>query len=377
MEATRKSPRKTARKASALETVGVEHELEVTEMRKGVKSRKKKRGRGNSSCDDDDDVKISSLMATKRKRKPSEDDRADEEENMTPPSKKKGKGSVHESKSESDHVDAGVFTAGDGLGFATQVVETDVGVKMIEEELEDRQLSIDDDLPLTQLSSFRAQETDEGDALEVQEQERHSKPRVIAASSLPIVFGEKVNRTKVLLECEGDALDLSGDMGAVGRFTVNRPDDELLLDLKGVVYKTTIVPSNTYFVVNVGQMEAKVESIMTDFMQLRADTSWNENETMVEGTLKDFAFESDEEGERPAVDGDDMPSIAEEVKHEEGAAAADKLAKKKKPSTSGKVPVRKAAAVKSKVGKGKTSAKGGVGRKPSVKKAIKASIGKK
>lgn len=50
------------------------------------------------------------------------------------------------------------------------------------------------------------------------------------------------------------------------------------------------------------------------------------------GTLKDFAFESDEEGERPAVDGDDMPSIAEEVKHEEGAAAADKLAKKKKPS---------------------------------------------
>lgn len=38
----------------------------------------------------------------------------------------------------------------------------------------------------------------------------------------------------MLLECEGDAVDLSGDMGAVGRFTVDRRDDELLLDLKGV-----------------------------------------------------------------------------------------------------------------------------------------------
>jgi hypothetical protein len=36
------------------------------------------------------------------------------------------------------------------------------------------------------------------------------------------------------LECEGDSVDLSGDMGAVGRFTVDRRDDELLLDLKGV-----------------------------------------------------------------------------------------------------------------------------------------------
>jgi hypothetical protein len=43
--------------------------------------------------------------------------------------------------------------------------------------------------------------------------------------------------SKVLLECEGDALDLSGDMGAVGRFSVcqgqAKADEELLLDLKG------------------------------------------------------------------------------------------------------------------------------------------------
>lgn len=43
----------------------------------------------------------------------------------------------------------------------------------------------------------------------------------------------------MLLECEGDALDLSGDMGAVGRFSVcpgRVPiGDELLLDLKGKI----------------------------------------------------------------------------------------------------------------------------------------------
>ncbi|CAK9254120.1 unnamed protein product [Sphagnum jensenii] len=94
-------------------------------------------------------------------------------------------------------------------------------------------------------------------------------------------------------------------MGAVGRFSAcqgqAKDDEELLLDLKGVIYKTTIVPSNTFFLVNVGQTEAKVEAIMNDFVQLRADTDRNVNETMVEGTMEGFTFDSDGEGERPAA----------------------------------------------------------------------------
>ncbi|CAM6089406.1 unnamed protein product [Calypogeia fissa] len=129
--------------------------------------------------------------------------------------------------------------------------------------------------------------------------ERKGKPR--ATSNLPVVFAEKVHRTKVLLECEGDALDLSGDMGAVGRFSVDsgkeNGEDELFLDLKGIIYKTTIVPSNTFFVVNVGQAEAKVEAIMNDFMQLRPDINQVEDETLVEGTLEGFGFDLDNDGE--------------------------------------------------------------------------------
>ncbi|CAK9229598.1 unnamed protein product [Sphagnum troendelagicum] len=163
---------------------------------------------------------------------------------------------------------------------------------------------------LTDTAEFLSQETtmlittEDAVGEEVEEGlDRRIKPR--AASSLPLVFGDKVLRSKVLLECEGDALDLSGDMGAVGRFSVcqgqAKDDEELLLDLKGVIYKTTIVPSNTFFLVNVGQTEAKVEAIMNDFVQLRADTDRNVNETMVEGTMEGFTFDSDGEGERPAA----------------------------------------------------------------------------
>jgi hypothetical protein len=45
----------------------------------------------------------------------------------------------------------------------------------------------------------------------------------------------------------------------------------------------------------------QVEAIMSDFVQLRADTDRNENETMVEGTMEGFTFDSDGEGERPAA----------------------------------------------------------------------------
>lgn len=69
----------------------------------------------------------------------------------------------------------------------------------------------------------------------------------------------------MLVECEGEgenALDLSGDVGAVGRFSVlKKPGgdgDNMFLDLKGVMYRATIVPSTTFMVVNLGPTEAKV-----------------------------------------------------------------------------------------------------------------------
>ncbi|KAH9321610.1 hypothetical protein KI387_016249, partial [Taxus chinensis] len=128
-------------------------------------------------------------------------------------------------------------------------------------------------------------EVDIDDALVADEDipEKRMEPRV--ASRLPLVFADKVHRSKALLECEGEALDFSGDVGAVGRLVVSKTsteDDEILLDLKGTIYKTTIVPSYTFCVVNFGQSEAKIEAIMDDFLQLQPHSNVYATETMIE-----------------------------------------------------------------------------------------------
>ncbi|GMI95457.1 brassinosteroid-insensitive4, MIDGET [Hibiscus trionum] len=114
--------------------------------------------------------------------------------------------------------------------------------------------------------------------------EKHIEPHV-STSRLPLVMSEKVQRSKALVECEGDSIDLSGDMGAVGRIVVSgsaSENHEMLLDLKGTIYKTTIVPSRTFCIVSFGQTEAKIEAMMNDFIQLKPQSNVYEAETMVE-----------------------------------------------------------------------------------------------
>ncbi|XP_016695800.1 DNA-binding protein BIN4 [Gossypium hirsutum] len=130
--------------------------------------------------------------------------------------------------------------------------------------------------------------------------EKHIEPHV-STSRLPLVLSEKVHRSKALVECEGDSIDLSGDMGAVGRIVVSgsaSENHEMFLDLKGTIYKTTIVPCRTFCIVSFGQTEAKIEAIMNDFIQLKPQSNVYEAETMVEGTLEGFSFDSEDEAEK-------------------------------------------------------------------------------
>ncbi|KAG1331973.1 DNA-binding protein BIN4 [Cocos nucifera] len=145
------------------------------------------------------------------------------------------------------------------------------------------------------------------DTLDVQddgpvEEDIREKPAGATISSrLPLVFPDKVQRSKALVECDGDSIDLSGDVGAVGRIVIsNGPagNQEMLLDLKGTLYKSTIVPSRTFCIVSVGQSEAKVEAIMNDFIQLEPQSNVFEAETMIEGTLDGFSFDSEEEADK-------------------------------------------------------------------------------
>eukprot|EP00262_Sarcandra_glabra_P008573 TRINITY_DN22135_c0_g1_i1.p1 TRINITY_DN22135_c0_g1~~TRINITY_DN22135_c0_g1_i1.p1 ORF type:complete len:298 (+),score=70.15 TRINITY_DN22135_c0_g1_i1:218-1111(+) len=129
--------------------------------------------------------------------------------------------------------------------------------------------------------------------------EKHAERHV--SSKLPLVLPEKVHRSKALVECDGESIDLTGDMGAVGRVIIsNAPsgNQEMLLDLKGTIYKTTIVPSRTFCIVSFGQTEAKIEAIMNDFVQLKPHSNVYEAETVVEGTLDGFSFDQEEDGEK-------------------------------------------------------------------------------
>ncbi|XP_020264562.1 DNA-binding protein BIN4 [Asparagus officinalis] len=162
------------------------------------------------------------------------------------------------------------------------------------------------------------------------------------SSRLPLMFREKVHRSKALVECDRDSIDLSGDVGSVGRIVIsNGPagNNEMLLDLKGTIYKSTIVPSRTFCIVSVGQSEAKIEAIMNDFIKLEPQSNVFEAETMIEGTLDGFSFDSDEEGQKMS-----KPAAPQSDQNNENGDKANTKSKRKVEKSSGMINKRVKAA---------------------------------
>ncbi|KAL0400499.1 UNVERIFIED_CONTAM: DNA-binding protein BIN4 [Sesamum latifolium] len=160
---------------------------------------------------------------------------------------------------------------------------------------------------------------------DVKEDSSRKHPGLQGSSSrLPLLLSEKVQRSKALVECEGDSIDLSGDVGSVGR------------------------------IVSFGQSEAKIEAIMDDYIQLKPQSNVYEAETMVEGTLDGFSFDSEDENEK---------SIAQADQHEAAEEQPDGKSKRKPDKTSA------AARKKGKPASGKPPKK--VKKKPQVSKKSK------
>ena len=92
---------------------------------------------------------------------------------------------------------------------------------------------------------------------------------------IPLLMPANVNRNKVFFELEGtgEAVDLEGDVGVVGRLLSNTSEKHgsgLQMDMKGVIYDARILPTPASVVIlAVNATEAKVESITHDFVQLR------------------------------------------------------------------------------------------------------------
>lgn len=119
---------------------------------------------------------------------------------------------------------------------------------------------------------------------------------------LPLLVPAALNRAKVFFECEGtgEAVDLEGDVGVVGRLLTESASVQM--DLKGVVYDARILPTPTSIVIlAVNATEAKVESVSNDYVQLRVDAGAN---NMGGATLDGYlGADSDDETERGVVGG--------------------------------------------------------------------------
>lgn len=80
-------------------------------------------------------------------------------------------------------------------------------------------------------------------------------------------------KSKVLFEIEGagEAVDLDGDTGAVGRWLAESARS-LKVDMKGVMYNARVAPcAGTVVVVAVNADQAKIESVHREYVQLRED----------------------------------------------------------------------------------------------------------
>lgn len=95
----------------------------------------------------------------------------------------------------------------------------------------------------------------------------------------------------VLVEVEDPQMNLGGDTGVVGRFKTEK--DTIVLDLKGSVYKGTMVPCHSMMVVSIGADTAKAECILNHYVPAQRTGNIFENETMVSGSLEFDANEID------------------------------------------------------------------------------------
>ena len=108
------------------------------------------------------------------------------------------------------------------------------------------------------------------------------------ASERTIIFPEDTRKLKVaraLVQCNDPELDLSGEIGAVGRLRCQGKD--ITLDLKGKIYTARILPCASFAVISVGDKEARVESIMSDFLELKQEGTLYTTESLVEGDVID------------------------------------------------------------------------------------------
>lgn len=119
------------------------------------------------------------------------------------------------------------------------------------------------------------------------------------AGEVPVMLADKLSTYKILAELEsldGGHTDLAGDSGAVGRILVEKDEEgehHMQFDLKGLMYDAKHAPlAGTLMVVNIGQEEARVQSVFDTFLQLNRTSAFADQE----GDQKLFMDDDEDSG---------------------------------------------------------------------------------
>ena len=119
--------------------------------------------------------------------------------------------------------------------------------------------------------------------------------------SMPLML-PKSEKSLLLIQMDAGALDLGGEIGAVGLFNVSKgARDRFALDIKGKMYTGQLTPcAGTFAVVSYGADDARVESVTSSFATLECTGSMLDSEKLISGTLAraasdDIDFDVNEE----------------------------------------------------------------------------------
>ena len=134
-------------------------------------------------------------------------------------------------------------------------------------------------------------------------------------AELSLVTASKLQDGLALLQADGAELELSGDVGAVGRVKVD--DGECMLDIKGTLYSALPYQCNTAAVVSVLDDVARIDAVLSAAVVLNKCNNVFANDN---GVLDGHTFEADI--------GDEETN--EELKEEDVALTKSQKAKKRK-----------------------------------------------
>jgi len=117
-------------------------------------------------------------------------------------------------------------------------------------------------------------------------------------STMPLLLPKSAQRNvqTLIFQTEDDGVDISGDVGAIGRLKFPKQDGgssgmpHIVVDLKGSVFRGQFLPSQSFLVVTASSDSARIEGVVDDVLHLQYTGDALQTEQTVSGSLDESSF---------------------------------------------------------------------------------------